>query len=258
MSASADLAALFELVVRDLADDAPRFVLADRWLELHDPRGELVTLQLRKTSTAEDLEKIRAIVWYDRDWLGELALVTRARVYVRGFLDELELPPPAAATPERWRAATRNPNLRTVRRIRVGAGSELDYRAFLFSPEMRNLEDAEVTSLALFREVLEASSLRKLRRLTLLPTFAHAAVRDAVVAATARPGLERITVIGGNPTSLLPLATETTSVAVTSDELMVLATRTKECLLIQGDNAERIVRSIRRSRPKETVRVVSR
>jgi hypothetical protein len=187
--AGPEVSDLFELVVRDIDDDAPRAVIADRWLEVGDPRGELVTLQLRASPTAKDLERIKAIVWYDREWLGDLAVVTRSRVYDRGFLVSIALSPEAAATPKRWAAAARDPQLGTVRRLAVGAANDQNYRAFLFSPAMRNLEEAEIPSLALLRQVLEAPC--KLRRITLPDRgLSPDDVRSAVNTVAARGGIE--------------------------------------------------------------------
>jgi hypothetical protein len=184
--AGVDVSDLIELVMRDLEDDAPRAVIADRWLEVGDPRGELVTLQLRGSPTAKELERVKAIVWYDREWLGDLAVVTRSRVYERGFLAAIALSPEAAATPARWAAAARDPQLGTVRRLAIGAANEANYRAFLFSPAMRNLEEAEIPSLALLREVLAHGKLRRvsLGRLS----------EDDLRKAHALPNIERVTV----------------------------------------------------------------
>lgn len=241
-----DVAALFELIVQNLDDDAPRAVLADRWLEAGDPRGELVTLQLRPSPTPADHDRIKAIVWFDRDWLGDLAVVTRSRVYSRGFLDEIALSPPLASTPERWAAATRDPRLGTVRRLRCGAGTELHYRSFLFSPAMRNLEDAEVHSLALLREVLESPELR-LRRLSLiLETLVDVDIRNAVTAISARPEIEHVTLSCPSQRvtqlmSALPLATERLRVTVKYDHATIIATRTaEEGLVLTGEAKERM------------------
>lgn len=48
VEAAVDLEALLDAVLDDLEDDDPRWVLADRWLEMGDPRGEFVRLQLER------------------------------------------------------------------------------------------------------------------------------------------------------------------------------------------------------------------
>lgn len=125
---------LFALVVADVDRDAPRAVLADHWLERGDVRGELVARQLAG-EPARGLSKK-----HDRAWLGELALVTKNRVYRRGFLAEIELQPWSVAAPAVWEAAVRARDMGTVEVVHQGHASEELYRVFLeAAPALRVL-----------------------------------------------------------------------------------------------------------------------
>lgn len=120
---SGDDEALFALVVADLENDAPRAVLADHWLERGDVRGELVTKQLAgQESSARK---------YEKEWLGELAMVTKNRVWRRGFLAEIELANQAAADPAVWETARASRELQTVERIEKGKANEQLYASFV-------------------------------------------------------------------------------------------------------------------------------
>lgn len=75
-------------------DDAPRLVYADWLLERGDPRGELILLQCQPP-TMQTKRQVRSLLdAHEKRWLGELAHLTRARTWERGFLAE--------ATITRW------------------------------------------------------------------------------------------------------------------------------------------------------------
>lgn len=126
--------ALFAEVYARPEDDAPRLVLADHLLELGDPRGEFLALQLAKGKpTPSARRKEKALLEKHRvAWLGPLAEVVNPyhHVFRRGFLAEVMVdfggrtPPPADewATVERLR-------LRGVRLVAVPALLGSPFRA---------------------------------------------------------------------------------------------------------------------------------
>jgi len=86
-----DVEELFRAVYATPEDDGPRVVLADALIERNDPRGELITVQLRLAQGGGD----RALVSREKElldahakgWLGELAPILMADVrFERGFL----------------------------------------------------------------------------------------------------------------------------------------------------------------------------
>lgn len=87
----ADIEHLFRSVYDAPADDAPRIVLADALIERNDPRGELISVQLRLAQDPTD-RALRArerelLDAHARGWLGELAPIVMAEVrFERGFL----------------------------------------------------------------------------------------------------------------------------------------------------------------------------
>jgi uncharacterized protein (TIGR02996 family) len=155
---SEDEASLLEMVIEDPDDDAARAVLADFWLERNDPRGELINLQLKEArgeATAHDLKSIRSLLRaHEKGWLSELALVTKRRVFRRGFLDEVELQQNSAADPEVWEATTKSPLLATVRVLRKGKANEQHYRSFLFSPALKSLRSLSLPRKAMLDDAL--------------------------------------------------------------------------------------------------------
>jgi uncharacterized protein (TIGR02996 family) len=129
-------AALLAAVHDDLASDANRMVLADRLLELGDPRGELIALQLaRARSGAPATPRERELIaQYGAAWLQPLTPCLASYELRRGFLaaavthDRLKLPPGGHAHPL-WATVeeleTRSPTLllspalRSLRRVAV-------------------------------------------------------------------------------------------------------------------------------------------
>lgn len=163
--------ALFAEVCRDPDDDGPRAVLGDLWTERGDPRGELVSLQLAlahgRAGDAED-KQARAIVRaHDKAWLGDLALVTKSRVFSRGFLDAFELLQNSAADAEVWENAARHPGLGTVREITKGKANETHYRRFVFSPAASALRSLVVISKGMLADVCAREAPWPIARLTL-------------------------------------------------------------------------------------------
>lgn len=206
-----DEAALLELVASSPEDDAPREVIADLWLERQDPRGELVTLQLRAargTATPAHDKTIRALLReHEKAWLEDIALVTKNRVFRRGFLEEIELVQNAAADPKVWESAPLDPRLGTVRTIRKGKANEAHYRRFVFSPAMRSLREVTVVSKGMLKAVCERAEPWPIEHLDL--AFMPDKKAFAAIAASASlAGLSKVTagVTHGNVEKLLPLA----------------------------------------------------
>ncbi len=206
-----DEAALLELVVASPEDDDPREVLADFWLERQDPRGELVMLQLkmsRGAATASDEKAIRALLReHERTWLDDVALVTKKRVFRRGFLDEIELVQNAAADPKVWESAALDPRLATVRTVRKGKANEAHYRRFLFSPAMRSLRDLTVVSKGMLKDVCERPEPWPIEHLD-LAFMPDKKAFAAIASSRSLPALARVTagVTQGNVDKLLALA----------------------------------------------------
>lgn len=70
-------------------DDQPRHVLADFWLQRNDPRGELMALQLKRTTlTNAEAKRLKAILKEPRRLMGELAPVVKldTLTFQRGLL----------------------------------------------------------------------------------------------------------------------------------------------------------------------------
>ena len=134
-SPDADVMALLVLVRASPDDDDPRAVLADLWLERGDPRGQLVALQLKEArgiATPADLRAAARIVRaHEKEWLGAIALVSKKRLFVRGFLEQLTLARTSAAPPETWDAALADPAFATVRLVHKGGATEALYRRFV-------------------------------------------------------------------------------------------------------------------------------
>ena len=156
-----DDSALVDQVVANLADDGPRSVLADHWIERGDPRGELIAQQLRGTKPSQGLIRKVDVT------LGDLARVSKNRIYARGFLDELELHNNAAADPRVWAAAAAAPQLATVQRIIKGQANETLYRSFIISPQARSLARVVCVSKAMLAELCARTAPTAIRELQL-------------------------------------------------------------------------------------------
>ncbi|HEU0033371.1 MAG TPA: TIGR02996 domain-containing protein [Kofleriaceae bacterium] len=91
-----NLTALLQAVYDAPDDDAPRLVYADALLERSDPRGELVSLQLRLARGPDDRELRRRekelLDAHGKQWLGELApIIASGFAFERGFLAECRI-----------------------------------------------------------------------------------------------------------------------------------------------------------------------
>ncbi len=119
-----DLDALLAECLANPDDDAPRLVYADALLEANDPRGEFIQLQLRAEQVLPleaDATRAASIQRkHEKAWLGDIARVTKLRVFRRGFLDEAEVLQGAAAEPATWRTVAADPRMATVRTLHKG------------------------------------------------------------------------------------------------------------------------------------------
>jgi len=98
MGGGKDLEKLWAAVYADPDDDAPRLVLADALMEVGDPRGELIALQLRPKRSASQLKRERHLrAAHGRAWLGPLAAILRHDyAFERGFLAKCRIRASAA------------------------------------------------------------------------------------------------------------------------------------------------------------------
>lgn len=155
-------AAIDDLLAECLAnpdDDAPRLVYADALLEQGDPRGEFIQLQLRPEPLPEaDAKRVASLQRkHEKAWLGDIARVTKLRVFRKGFLDKCELLQGAAAEPAMWKAIAADPRMATVRTLDKGSASEALYRSFVFSPALRSLRRVTVPSNVMLAALPEAA-----------------------------------------------------------------------------------------------------
>jgi uncharacterized protein (TIGR02996 family) len=104
-------------------DDGPRSVYADWLLEIGDPRGELINLQLaRAAGTTDERSRARELELLDvrsaEKWLGSIAPVVfdTDQVYARGFTSYARLWKNRAALP----AVTNDPAWGTLETIAIG------------------------------------------------------------------------------------------------------------------------------------------
>lgn len=191
-------ASLLEMVIENPDDDAARAVLADFWLERNDPRGELINLQLKEArgeATAADQKSIRALLRaHEKTWLGELALVTKRRVFRRGFLDEVELQQNSAADPGVWEATTTSALLATVRLLRKGKANDRHYRDFVLSPALRSLRSLTLQRKTMLGDALLRTTPWPIHELVLTFTPERAVVETLTrVRATTFSHLRKVT-----------------------------------------------------------------
>lgn len=182
---------LLALVLAAPDDDAPRAVLADHWQEEGDPRGRFVALQLQPS--AKNDKAARAMLReHEEEWLGDLALVTKKRVFRRGFLTELSLHKNAVATPSVWAAAARSPALATVERIDSTSGNAANYLRFVTSPAVRSLRSIDIFSKPMLSELLAHDRpLVAARELSLL-VVVDGETAESVARSALFPALERV------------------------------------------------------------------
>jgi uncharacterized protein (TIGR02996 family) len=186
-----DVDELLAQVIAKPEDDAPRLVLADALLERDDPRGELISLQLQPQGEEERRRAGSLLRKHERQWLGELATVTKNRVWRRGFLDETELQNHAVADDATWERLAHDPALATVRVLHKGRANTDLYRSFVLSPQLRALRDIEVPTIAMLQELIDAG--RRLDHVTIEPGLTKACI-ELLPALAERVGARRITV----------------------------------------------------------------
>jgi uncharacterized protein (TIGR02996 family) len=226
-----DIVKLMAEVLAHPDDDGPREVLADVLLEREEPRGEFIVLQLREARglvSKPEHKRIAALLrGHERTWLGgDLAAVTKHRVWRRGFLDEAELQRNAAAEQSTWVRAAKSPMLGTMRKLAKGAANAEHYRQFVESSASRSLREVTAlnvemmerigaldkpiehvvldTPFGLTKEVVHVIGVllegRSLRRLTIpasptveltIELLAEMRRRNRVDELVARPGLRR-------------------------------------------------------------------
>jgi hypothetical protein len=129
---------LLGAVYEDLMSDADRMVLADRLLEIGDPRGEMIALQLARarTGAAPTARERELIVQHGHTWTMPATGCLRSFEFRRGFLAVAELadasiPAPVLAEHRVWSTVeeleTRSmellvaPSLRSLRRVAVSS-----------------------------------------------------------------------------------------------------------------------------------------
>lgn len=160
-------------------EDGPREVLADFWIERGDPRGELVSLQLkasRGTATEKDRKRIAALLRrHEKTWIGAVEAVTKPnRVWDRGFLDVIELRAGTRAAEAIRLEAMRSPALATVRVLHHGHASEKIFRDFVKAAP--NVRELHATSKDMLAELLESPPPR-LERLVVHHDLEHAELK---------------------------------------------------------------------------------
>lgn len=139
-------------------DDGPREVLADALLEREDPRGDFIHLQLRDARGALDEPERKRMAQllrkHEKEWIRDLARVTKNRIYRRGFVDEAQLLQGAAADPATWKRVAADPVIATIRTLHKESASEELYKTFVLGPAMKLLRDMDVPSTAMLRALI--------------------------------------------------------------------------------------------------------
>jgi uncharacterized protein (TIGR02996 family) len=193
-------------------DDGPREVLADVLQERDDPRGEFITLQLREArgtlTPAERARLNKLLRAHEKTWLGELAIVTKKRVWRRGFLDALELARNAVANSATWERTATHPALASVRRLAKGAANAVHYERFITSPATRSLREIAALGIAMIERV--ATLGKPIDHVSLETPFGFSAeVQRAVGALLAAYPLRRLTFPArGTPEAAIALVSE--------------------------------------------------
>ncbi|MEZ4259869.1 MAG: TIGR02996 domain-containing protein [Polyangiaceae bacterium] len=125
---------LLEAIFRDVDDDAPRHVYADRLQERGDPRGEFIALSLsgRMPARIQELREKYAYTWVGGLWP---FVVLDACELERGFLSHVEL---SGLEPERLASVADDPVWATVRTLHLGL-SEAPKKRFVASRTMSSL-----------------------------------------------------------------------------------------------------------------------
>lgn len=179
-------------------DLGPWEVLADRYLELSDPRGELVSLQLageRGGLSDAARAELHRLIRRDKEWLPpEIALATKNRAYHRGLLDSFDLLGRSATTEATFDKATMSSWLSTVRYCGQGAANEPLFLRFVTSAAMRSLSIVEVKSAHALEEVAATPTLaHRLKELRLAFAPSPSALKPLTEAQF--PALRRLTIV---------------------------------------------------------------
>lgn len=239
-----DVSELLEMVVADLDDDTPRAILGDLWLEAGDPRGEFVQLQLRaargELSTAERERMVSIEAQNHAEWLGDLSLITTARRFERGFLDEIALANDSAVSRARWARAMRDPRLGTVRVVRPGAASAALFGELLLAPSLKNLVALEIPHLRdvrLLDSTARPSTLRRVEVVLPANSLIDADVTSRQVEALLETtGLDVTVTLGrhaiGDLVRVLPLARKNGTVVLRAIDVELRAERANDGLVL--------------------------
>ncbi len=136
------------------SDDESRAVIADRLIELGDPRGEFISLQLSEDAgQANEQTSARAQVLLEKhgeEWLGELRPAAYRAWFRRGFLWRLDLH--ASSRGGKNVAGLQSSVLSTVEEL-GGKPSPAIYVAFITSPKMTSLKTICVEADAILKAV---------------------------------------------------------------------------------------------------------
>lgn len=194
---------LFREVLARPDDDAVRSVLADLLIEACDPRGQLLSLQLRGVT---DDPLVRKLLRAHRaEWLGaELEATLAQVVFRRGFPEEASLRSNASASREVWEAAAKDERLATIRILHQGQGNREHYLRFLMSEQARDLREVEIPTQA-FVAALAGGPVRPLERLV----FGAAPKRPVLTQIAQAPALASVRALRlGDALSLDRLVTD--------------------------------------------------
>jgi uncharacterized protein (TIGR02996 family) len=143
---SKDLEALHAQILAAPDDNDARMVYADALSERGDPRGTFIHAQL--AAPDDPMAGASILRKHEKQWLGDIARISKNRIWRCGFLDELRLLQGAAADPATWKRATTSPALATVRTLRKESASEALYGTFIASATLANLRNIDVPTRA--------------------------------------------------------------------------------------------------------------
>jgi uncharacterized protein (TIGR02996 family) len=134
---------LLAQVLADPRDDGARAVLADALVELGDPRGELIALQLAPP-TPESTRRANAIIKQHRDaLLGVLAPAVTEATFAKGFASRIALKSPKIpAVMHAIAACVGDPLWATVEHLEGPGDGEITPHAVMRS--LRSLADSDV------------------------------------------------------------------------------------------------------------------
>lgn len=190
-------AELLKLICQSPADEGARLIYGDFLTERGDPRGEFIALQCKKSPSAAELKRLRALQReHGRVWLGaiEPAVERARRVFSRGFLSEARV---RFKTPTQQRKLIAHPLWNTIEVLQ--AGPVLLDEFLLGCPLLGlrkitwSLDAALVAQMAVRREPYP-----QLETLILRVGDVEDEVLHAIGAATAFPKLSRVEFAGDN------------------------------------------------------------